>query len=250
MGAVPGRRGGLTLPARGAGDLPARAPPGGPMPVAQRESGRLQNDQVGVRILAGMRRRRPDADQMWPKPKQSRRQVVALVLGGASPPGHPKRPAPGFEIPGAGGRVGSGPKGGRAALTRHVQVRVLAPQQGHLCTSEVGLLRRRGFLRLIIGWLRVRVPPPGIAGRSSTGRAPVSSVAWFSGRYSFQPARGERRGSFHSKENTTSPASGSRAGICSGQLRRTGFLLVRAVRETAGRRSARHRPSAMFPDRP
>lgn len=34
---------------------------------------------------------------MWPKPKQSRRQVVTLVLGGASPPGHPNRSAPGVE---------------------------------------------------------------------------------------------------------------------------------------------------------
>jgi hypothetical protein len=34
--------------------VPRPAGPGGPMPVAQRKSGRLQNDQVGVRILAGM----------------------------------------------------------------------------------------------------------------------------------------------------------------------------------------------------
>src|SRR6266550_1122625 len=80
------------------------------------------------------------------------------------------------------------------------------PSNGISALLEVGLLRRRGFLRLIIGWLRVRVPPPGIAGRSSSGRAPVSSVAWFSGRFPFQPARGERRGSFPFTENTTSPA--------------------------------------------
>ena len=56
----------------------------------------------------------------------------------------------------------------RLALNQEVRVRTVASQPTTMpvrlfryLTFRAGLMRRRGFLRLLIERLRVRVPPPG-----------------------------------------------------------------------------------------
>ena len=120
------------------------AGPGGPMPVAQRKSGRLQNDQVGVRILAGMRRHPPGC-------RTDVAEAKAVEAPGCDPgprrceSARPPQPRPRIRDllqpqgrstslpPGSSpdrGRWGVVQRAGRAALTRHVQVRILAPRNG------------------------------------------------------------------------------------------------------------------------
>jgi hypothetical protein len=61
----------------------------------------------------------------------------------------------------------------RLALNQEIRVRIVASQLTTMPCSRVGLMRRWGFLRSLIGRLGVRVSPPGHrAGRSSNGRAP------------------------------------------------------------------------------
>ena len=140
-------------------------------PAGGRDPGRLQGHRPGHGRPGRPGRGPPHAAPGPQLQGHLRRRPRAPARNG--PGGGPMR--------GGGTGTTPGPEPGGPRSSRGLAAHDASAVVTHL-DSRVGLLRRRGFLRLKSGWLRVRVPSPHFLGCSSTGRAPVSSAAWFPGR--------------------------------------------------------------------